>query len=110
MDTARRRSPVIRIRPFAAWRFNPSIVGNPADCFSPPYDQFDDVLVARLLAQSPYNIARIVVAPAGGGPDPSGEHYRRANETLQSWISQGVLAADRGPAVYPYSQSYTIGG
>jgi uncharacterized protein (DUF1015 family) len=67
-------------------------------------------MVARLLAQSPYNIARIVVAPAGGGPDPTGEHYRRANETLQSWIAQGVITPDRGPAVYPYSQTYTIGG
>lgn len=67
-------------------------------------------MVARLLAQSQYNIARVVVAPAGGGPDASGEHYRRANQTLQSWISQGVLTPDRGPALYPYSQTYTIAG
>ncbi len=110
MGTAARRSPTIRIRPFAAWRFNPAVVGNPSDCFSPPYDQFDDAMVARLLAQSPYNIARVVVAPAGGGPDPTGDHYRRASQTLQSWISQGVLTADRGPALYPYSQSYSIVG
>lgn len=67
-------------------------------------------MVARLLSQSQYNIARIVVAPAGGGPDSTGAHYRRANETLQSWIDQGVITADRGPAVYPYSQTYTISG
>ncbi len=67
-------------------------------------------MVARLLAQSPYNIARIVVAPAGGGPDPSGEHYRRANDTLQAWIAQGVITPDRGPAFYPYSQTYTVSG
>jgi uncharacterized protein (DUF1015 family) len=67
-------------------------------------------MVARLLSQSQYNIARVVVAPAGGGPDPSGAHYRRANDTLQSWIDQGVLAADRGPAIYPYSQTYAIAG
>ncbi len=85
-------------------------MGDPADCFSPPYDQFDDVLVARLLAQSTYNIARIVVAPAGGGPDPTGEHYRRANLVLETWLAQGVLVADRGPAVYPYSQTYSVGG
>lgn len=67
-------------------------------------------MVAQLLSQSQYNIARVVVAPAGGGPDPSGAHYRRANETLQAWINQGVLTADRGPAFYPYSQTYTISG
>lgn len=66
--------------------------------------------MARLLAQSPYNIARIVVAPAGGGPDPSGDHYRRANEALQGWIAQGVLTPDAGPAVYPYSQTYAVAG
>jgi uncharacterized protein (DUF1015 family) len=67
-------------------------------------------LVVRLLAQSPYNIARIVVAPAGGGPDPTGDHYRRASELLQAWVSQSALTSDTGPAVYPYSQTYTVGG
>ena len=67
-------------------------------------------MVARLLSQSPYNIARIVVAPAGGGPDPTGAHYRRANDTLQTWIAQGVITADNGPAIYPYSQTYTVSG
>jgi uncharacterized protein (DUF1015 family) len=85
-------------------------VGNPATCASPPYDQYDDALVARLKAQSPYNVCRLVAAPAGGGPDQSGEHYRKAQSLFGTWVAQGVIMPDNGPAVYPYSQTYTSGG
>ncbi|GAB4328523.1 MAG: DUF1015 domain-containing protein [Candidatus Zixiibacteriota bacterium] len=78
-------------------------------CASPPYDQYTDRLVAQLEAQSPYNIARVIKPPANGGPDATGRRYRDARAILQSWINDGVLAADSGPSIYPYLQSYMNG-
>ncbi|MBI3873181.1 MAG: DUF1015 domain-containing protein [candidate division Zixibacteria bacterium] len=100
----------IRIQPFEAWRFDPDFVGDAAACASPPYDQFDTAMIARLESQSPYNVARIVKAPPGGGPDATGTHYQKANELLAQWIDAGVLSSDSGPGFYPYSQTYTVGG
>lgn len=85
------------------------MVADPAACASPPYDQFTPSLVARLEAQSPWNIARLVKAPEGGGPDESGEHYRRARALLDEWIRSGAISPDSDPGIYPYSQSYLFG-
>ncbi|MEW5873710.1 MAG: DUF1015 domain-containing protein [Candidatus Zixiibacteriota bacterium] len=99
----------IRILPFSAWRYNPSVVGDPAGCVSPPYDQFTPEMIARLEAQSPYNIARMVKAPEGGGPDESGKHYQGARELLNHWIGERAIVADRVSGIYPYAQSYPHG-
>ncbi len=84
-------------------------MGDPALCLSPPYDQFDPEMIARLEAQSQYNIARIVKAPPDGHPDPTGQRYNRANAFLARWVSEKALVPDDRPGFYPYSQSYTVG-
>ncbi len=66
-------------------------------------------MIAQLEGQNRYNIARLVKAPADGGPDPSGEHYRQARAVLDQWATDGALAADVGAGFYPYTQTYTIG-
>jgi uncharacterized protein (DUF1015 family) len=85
-------------------------VGDPAACVSPPYDQFHPAMVAKLEAQSTYNIARIVIAPDGGGPDPTGAHYVDKARLLKEWSDSGALVADQEPGIYPYSQSYSLSG
>jgi uncharacterized protein (DUF1015 family) len=66
-------------------------------------------MIARLEGQNRYNIARLVKAPANGGPDPTGEHYRQARALLDQWTADGALAADQGAGFYPYTQTYTLG-
>ena len=66
-------------------------------------------MIARLEAQSPYNVARLVKAPPDGKPDPTGEHYRGANALFTDWISRGIITPDAGPGLYPYSQTYSLG-
>ena len=67
----------------------------------------------RLLAASPYNIARLILPaldPAGpGAAQPTGlGDARRAGEVaaarLRAWLSDGVLATDDEPALYVYEQ------
>lgn len=66
-------------------------------------------MVAQLEGLNRYNIARLVKAPSGGGPDESGEHYRQARAVLDQWAAERALVADQGPGFYPYTQTYTIG-
>jgi len=66
-------------------------------------------MIARLEAQSPYNVARLIKPPPDGGPDPTGAHYERARDLFAEWVHRGVLLPDRTPGLYPYSQAYTIG-
>ena len=66
-------------------------------------------MIARLEGQNAYNIAHLVKAPGDGGPDPTGEHYRRARLLLDQWVKDGALAPDQGAGIYPYTQTYTIG-
>lgn len=98
---------MLRVRPFAALRFDGQRIG---DRIAPPYDVLDDAGRAALLAQSPHNIVRIdlpFMPPKALGPE---EVYRDAAATLRQWVEQGVLKRDAGPALYPYTQSYTHDG
>src|SRR4051812_2389759 len=45
--------------------------------------------------------------PKSVGPD---EVYEKANITLRSWLSAGILKQDRRPALYPYTQTYDYNG
>jgi uncharacterized protein (DUF1015 family) len=72
----------------------------------------------RYYEASPYNLVRIILGKHE--PDdteaeeflPAGEEahnvYTRAAEWLREWRREGVLAEEAEPALYGYSQSYTV--
>lgn len=66
---------------------------------APPYDVIDDAERARLVERHQYNAVRVDL-PAGGD-DPYGD----AAITLQSWLDDGVLAAD-DPSLYLYRMTF----
>jgi len=90
------------VRPLQALHYNLSAIPSLADVTAPPYDVVDARLRAQLLARSPLNVVEIDLpqAPAGGDP------YEHAAETLEAWTLQGVLAADREPAIWALTQDY----
>ena len=57
---------------------------------------------AELLARSPLNVVEIDLPQAPAGRDP----YEHADETLEAWTLQGVLTADREPAIWALTQDY----
>ncbi len=89
------------LTPFRGLRYDPERVGNLADVMSPPYD-----VVVRpdglhhLESADPHNIVRLIL-PQDGSPAARSE---RAAETLDRWLAEGVLAADREPGLYVYEQ------
>ena len=90
------------VRPLQALHYNLSAIPSLADVTAPPYDVIDPQLRAELLARSPFNVVEIDLpqAPAGGDP------YEHADETLEAWTLQGVLTADREPAIWALTQDY----
>ena len=90
------------VEPLKALHYNLSAIPSLGDVTAPPYDVIGLEERAELLARSPVNVVEIDLphAPAGGGP------YKHAAETLEVWTLQGVLAADREPAIWALTQSY----
>lgn len=94
----------MRIRPFRAYRY----AGGPdvTSVVAPPYDQISEATRQRLLAASPHNVVRITLPRAEGAEDP----YTAARRVLERWLAEGVWVVDPAPAVYPYHQTYRVGG
>jgi uncharacterized protein (DUF1015 family) len=99
-----------QIRPFAGVRYSRKGGQDISTLIAPPYDVLDEAGKKKLQTGHPQNIVTVDLPhlPAKTvGPDSA---YAMANDTLQSWLSAGVLQKDHKPAIYPYSQTYSHAG
>ncbi|MGH2961183.1 MAG: DUF1015 domain-containing protein [Solirubrobacterales bacterium] len=90
------------VRPLHALHYNLGAVGSLGAVVAPPYDVIDAAMRRELLARSPFNVVEIDLPEAPGG----GDRYEHAAETLEAWTLEGVLAADREPALWALTQEY----
>ena len=90
------------VRPLNALHYNLAAVPALADVVAPPYDVIDAAQRAELLTRSPFNVVEVDLPRAPGGGDP----YEHAAETLEEWRLQGILRADREPALWALTQEY----
>ncbi|HEX2128466.1 MAG TPA: DUF1015 domain-containing protein [Solirubrobacterales bacterium] len=91
------------VRPLKALHYNPSAITALDDVVAPPYDVIDAARRAELLRRSPFNVVELDLPEAADGADP----YEHAAATLEEWTLQGILAADRDPALWALTQDYT---
>ena len=108
-----------RLYPFRALRYDPSRV-NMEDVVTQPYDKITPAMQQRYYEASPYNLIRVILGkhePNDTEPQdflPAGEKahnvYTRAAQTLNEWRRDHILAEESEPAVYGYSQTYTVPG
>ena len=96
------------LAPFRGLRYAPARVSGLAEVTSPPYDAIGPGSVPRLLAADPHNVVRLILPHAD--PAAGADGYAAAAGTLNSWVDEGVLAADPRPAVYVYEQSTAAPG
>jgi uncharacterized protein (DUF1015 family) len=106
-----------RIYPFRALRYDTSRV-QMEDVVTQPYDKITPEMQQRYYERSPYNLIRIILGkhePGDTEPQeflPAGEKasnvYTRAAESLKKWRAEHILAAEAEPALYGYSQTYTV--
>jgi uncharacterized protein (DUF1015 family) len=95
------------LAPFRGLRYAPDRVSGLAEVTSPPYDAIGPGSVSRLLAADPHNVVRLILPHAD--PAARADGYAVAADALDTWIDQGVLAADPRPAIYVYEQSAAHG-
>jgi len=108
-----------RIYPFRALRYDTSRV-RMEDVVTQPYDKISPDMQQRYYERSPYNLIRIILGkrePGDTEPQgflPAGETahncYTRAAEYLKDWRADRILAGEQEPALYGYSQTYTVPG
>ena len=94
-----------KVSPFKGWRYNPDIINQIEDVFVPPYDVITPEEQHQYYNKSPHSYIRINLNNALGN-----EKYYSAANTLNMWIGSGVLIEEDQPAIYIFSQSFTIDG
>jgi len=89
------------VSPFPGLRYDPARVGAMASVVAPPYDVISPAEQAALYDRSPYNAVRLILPRE---PDRAAAAAR----TLREWLDARVLVADAEPALYVYSQRFTL--
>jgi uncharacterized protein (DUF1015 family) len=101
---------IMEIRPFKAYRFNKTVVGDVGRCIAPPYDVIDSDLQDRLYKESKYNIVQITKGKTSPSDTSAENRYTRAAKLLADWLATGVLKRDADDAIYGYVQDFQITG
>jgi uncharacterized protein (DUF1015 family) len=98
------------IYPFRAWRYNPSAV-RLDDVVTQPYDKITPAMQQAYYDRSPYNLVRIILGKPELFDAEGGETvYTRAARDFKAWQQQGVLAQEKSPAIFAYSQRFRLPG
>ena len=100
----------MKIKPFAAYRFDKDIAGDPGACIAPPYDVIDVHQQEKLYAQNPYNIVRAIRGKATPDDNEQDNVYTRAAAYLEKALADGALKQDAEPSIYAYVQNFQIAG
>jgi len=89
------------VAPLPGLRYDPARAGDLRDLIAPPYDVISPAQQEALYARSPYNVVRLIL--------PREADRGAASATaLREWIAAGVLARDQRPALYFYTQTYSL--
>ncbi|WP_348268634.1 DUF1015 domain-containing protein [Edaphobacter paludis] len=96
-----------RIYPFRALRYDTSRV-KMEDVVTQPYDKITPAMQERYYEASPYNLIRVILGKQFPTDTDDENCYTRAAETLRQWRKDHILREEAEPALYGYSQTYTV--
>ena len=95
------------IYPFPALRYDLNRV-SASDVVTQPYDKISPAMQETYYAASPYNLVRIILGKADAGDNEAENVYTRAAGSLKQWQQEGVVKQDARPAIYYYTQRFTV--
>lgn len=98
------------IRPFQGIRYNPAVVGDLSKVVCPPYDIISPAQAKQLGERSPYNAVRLELPQSEPQDDSVTARYARAAELYRKWLDDGVLLAERRPAMYLLEEEFSYEG
>ncbi len=97
-------SDLLRIAPFAGYRYNPEKIPELFPVIAPPYDMISPSEQEALYGRHPWNIVRLILTREE--QDEYADRYRRAAATYERWKLEKVLVRDAEPSIYAYRQDY----
>jgi uncharacterized protein (DUF1015 family) len=97
-----------RIYPFRALRYNPAQVAA-QDVMTQPYDKITPAMQEAYYQRSPYNLVRIILRLPELF-DGEGDIYTNAARDFNAWRAAGILAQERQPCIFAYSQRFAVPG
>jgi len=95
-----------KIEPFRALIYNPGEITNLSSVVCPPYDIISPSQQRYYHDLHPYNFIHILL----GRDIPGEDKYRRAAQLFRNWQRDKIFVPDRSPAIYFYSQQYSLKG
>jgi uncharacterized protein (DUF1015 family) len=88
----------LRLAPFRALRYNPTLVPDLGAVTCPPYDVIGADGIAAWEAADPHNVVRLILPRNDHGHD----RYAHASRDLRHWLAAGLLVRDQTPGLYAY--------
>lgn len=95
-----------RLKPFRAIIYNQEKIKDLSLVTSPPYDVVSPQRQKIYHERSPYNFLHILL----GKDLPGEDKYQRAADSFKDWLKEGVMRQEENPAIYFYTQQYTLRG
>lgn len=92
-----------QIKEFKALRFTEK-AGEIGKLCCPPYDIISEEQKKAFLAANEHNIIKLEL------PEQSEVGYNTAKETLNAWMSDGLLKTDDTESLYIYEEKFSVGG
>jgi uncharacterized protein (DUF1015 family) len=96
-----------RIKPFRPYRYAPK-AGKLDDLVTQPYDKISPEMQTRYLAQSPYNLVRVILGERFENDTETENVYTRGAKYFDDWIENGILQQEKEPSVYGYFQQFEV--
>jgi uncharacterized protein (DUF1015 family) len=101
---------VAEIRPFRGVHYNQGLVKDLTEVICPPYDVITPQLQQALYHRSAYNFVQIEFGRESPQDTPTDNRYTRSAATLERWLGEGILAADKEAAIYLHDHYFSHGG
>ena len=89
------------IRPLVGLRYDPARAGDMGKVLAPPYDVISPAEQTALYGRSPHNAIRLILPREA-------DRGAASARTLAAWVESGILVRDRQPAIYLYSQQFSL--
>jgi uncharacterized protein (DUF1015 family) len=95
-----------KIAPFRAVMYNPEKIRDLSKVICPPYDIISPQRQQYYHDLDPYNFIHILL----GKDIPGEDKYRRSAGYFRDWLKNKIFIQDEKPAIYFYSQQYSLKG
>jgi len=96
-----------KIFPFAAYSYS-ELAGALASLVTQPYDKITPAMRSTYLAQSPYNLVRIILGESRETDTPADNVYTRAAQYFRDWTAVGILEREPEPSLFAYFQEFRV--